>query len=182
MFIHPQVCAHYGEHIAAARQRGPNILARTAWVSDAPFTITECMRENRPTEMERWVIRLLRKFGIRDGLYCPVNGWVVFFWSPKVLRLTLRDRGCLNAAAVQASLRLDEIIPMPKHERPVRLSARELAVLHYLSIGASDAQIARDLAISEGAIRSYLVRAQKKLGVKTREHAIADAFRRKLIK
>lgn len=71
---------------------------------------------------------------------------------------------------------------MQTHNRLVRLSAREAAVLHHLSKGASDARIAHMLGIGEGSIRTYVDRAKTKLGVKTREHAVAEALRRRLIK
>jgi DNA-binding CsgD family transcriptional regulator len=181
MLLDPKVEAHYAKHIAMAREHGPNVLAQMAWVSRVPFTITECLRQKRPSEAERWVFNLLRECGIRDGLYCPTNNWIVLFWSPNVLRLSLARRGRLFALAMQAAMRLDQIIPPPTEER-VRLSARELSVLHYLSIGVSDVQIARAIGIGETTIRTYMARAMSKLGVRTREHAVAEALRRLLIK
>jgi DNA-binding CsgD family transcriptional regulator len=181
MFLHPTVRTHYAKHIAMARERGANVLARMAWVSRFPFTMTECMRETRPSASERWVFNLLREYGIRDGLYCPVNKWIVLFWSPNVLRLSLTQRGRLFALAMQAAMRLDQIVPPPTEER-IRLSARELAVLQHLSHGASDAKIARALGIGETTIRTYVARAMTKLSAKTREHACCEAMRRMLLK
>jgi DNA-binding CsgD family transcriptional regulator len=181
MFLNPKVRPHYTKHIAMARKYGPNVLAQMAWVHRAPFTITECLREKRPNESERWVFNLLREYGIRDGLYCPVNHWIVFFWSSKVLHLSLAQRGFLSSLAMQAAMRLEQIAPPSAKER-VRLSARELAVVHYLSIGTSDAKIARQLGVGETTIRTYVARAMGKLGVKTREHAVAEAMRRLLVK
>jgi DNA-binding NarL/FixJ family response regulator len=107
---------------------------------------------------------------------------VMFFWSPKVLRLQLKHRGLLFSLTVQAAMRLDEIANLPKTDQPIRLSERERAVLHYLSNGANDATIARELDIRDGTIRTYVIRAMSKLGVVTREHAVAEAMRRRLIK
>jgi DNA-binding CsgD family transcriptional regulator len=151
------------------------------WVRRSPFTTTECMRLTRPNESERWVFNLLRAHGIRDMLYCPVDDWIVGFWSPKVLRLSLTDRGLLYSLAMQASMRLDEIVGSTTEQR-VRLSTREVAVLHYLSNGASNAVIARELDIGEGSIRTYLGRAMSKLGAKTRTQAACEAMRLLLIK
>jgi DNA-binding CsgD family transcriptional regulator len=181
VFIHPRGRVHYSKHIAAARIRGPNVIARMSWVRRSPFTVTECLRATRPNEGERWVFNLLRAHGIRDMLYCPVDDWIVVFWSPKVVRLSLTDRGHLYSLAMQASMRLDEIVELPRKEH-VRLSTREVAVLHYLSNGASDAVMANALGIGEGTIRTYVGRAMGKLGVKTREHAVAEALRRLLVK
>jgi DNA-binding CsgD family transcriptional regulator len=164
-----------------ARERGPNVLASMAWVNRVPFTITECMSRTRPSALQRWVVNLLREHGIRDGLYCPTNDWIVLFWSPTVLHLSMAHRGFLFALAMQAAMRLDQIVPPPKEER-IHLSVREAAVLHHLSIGMSYAEIGRDLGVGETTIRTYVARAMTKLGAKTRDHAIGEAFRRLLIK
>jgi hypothetical protein len=68
VFIHPRCRPHYDVHIARARELGANVLARRSWISHEPFTITECMRDARPTPSERWVFKLLHEYGIRDGL------------------------------------------------------------------------------------------------------------------
>jgi DNA-binding CsgD family transcriptional regulator len=84
---------------------------------------------------------------------------------------------------MQAAMRLDEVAPTSSQaDRPVQLSARELAVLHYLSYGESDARIARELGIGKDTIRTYVDRAKTKLRVKTRSHAVGEAMRRLLIK
>jgi DNA-binding CsgD family transcriptional regulator len=181
MLLDPKVRTHYAKHIAMACERGPNVLAQMAWIQRAPFTMTECLSQKRPNESERWVFNLLREYGIRDGLYCPVNKWIVLFWSPNVLRLSSTQRGRLFALAMQAAMRLDQIVPPPPEER-IRLSARELAVLQHLSNGASDAKMARALGIGETTIRTYVARAMTKLSAKTREHACCEAMRRMLLK
>lgn len=181
-FIHPGALTHFTEHLVQARQRGPNVLARMSWARRMPFTMTEGLRLARPNEGERWVFNLLRAHGIRDMLYCPIDDWIVIFCSSKVMRFSLADRGRLYTLAMHAALRLNEIVEPMKTNGVVRLSTREIAVLFYLSNGASDGFIARELGIGQHTIKSYVKRAKDKLGAKTREHAVGEAMRRLLIR
>jgi DNA-binding CsgD family transcriptional regulator len=182
VFIHPDGRTHYDQHMVKARKFGPNLLSRMSWVRRAPFTVTECLRLTRPNEDERWVFNLLRAHGIRDMLYCPIDDWIVVFWSPKVVRLRLVDRGRLYVVAMHAKMRLDEIVEPMKRDQFVRLSSRETAVLQFLSMGENDAAIAGHLGVAEPTIRTYVDRAMTKLGAKTRPQAVAEALRRLLVK
>ncbi len=58
---------------------------------------------------------------------------------------------------------------------------RFLAVLRLLSMGKQLAAIATHLGIGEETVRSHLKKAESKLGVRNRTHAIAQAMRRHLI-
>ena len=61
------------------------------------------------------------------------------------------------------------------------LTARELSVLRLLSIGKRTAEIAAHLGLGEETVRSHMKKAQRKLGVTDRTHAVADALRQRLI-
>jgi len=75
--------------------------------------------------------------------------------------------------------------PMPVADvprRPARtaplvepLSPRELDVLKLLAAGRSNAELARDLVVVEGTIKSHLIHIYGKLGVHTRTQAVARA-------
>ena len=57
-----------------------------AWSSLASYTWTEALRMFEPIGVDRWSHELGLKYGMRDGLTCPVGGrWAVAFWSRKVL-------------------------------------------------------------------------------------------------
>jgi DNA-binding CsgD family transcriptional regulator len=182
VFIHPQARKHYDQHMVKARKIGPNVLSLMSWVRRSPFTVTECLRLTRPNDKERWVFNLLNAHGIRDMLYCPIDNWIVVFYSIKVLRLSLVDRWRLYTIAMHAKMRLDEIAEPMKRDQFVRLSSRETAVLQFLSMGENDAAIAGHLGVAEATIRTYVDRAMSKLGAKTRPQAVAEALRRLLVK
>jgi len=153
----------------------------------APFTWTECLRMFEPVGIDRWSHELGLKFGMRDGLTCPVGArWVVVYWSRKVLSNTLSPqlRALLFMAANFAAIRLEQIVgPDPRRigRQMSPLTARELSVLRLASIGHRTKRIAQLLELGEETIRSHLKKAQAKLGAKDRLHAVAEALRHQLI-
>ena len=64
-------------------------------------------------------------------------------------------------------------------EYPI-LSAREKEILHHLAGGASSAEIAETLHISESTLRSHVQKILKKLGLQNRSQAVVYAVKNKL--
>jgi DNA-binding NarL/FixJ family response regulator len=58
------------------------------------------------------------------------------------------------------------------------LSDRELAVLQELTYGKSTREIAEHIHVSEETVKSHLSQIYRKLGVRDRTEAVAEAFRR----
>lgn len=69
----------------------------------------------------------------------------------------------------------------PEPARP-QLSAREIEVLVGAARGRTNAEIGRDLFISEATVKTHLLRACGKLGVSGRTAAVAAAAERGLLK
>lgn len=171
------------ELFATLPLKGVSVMAQMAWISNGPFTFTECMRKMRPQGDERWIFDLLSRFTIRDGFYCPVNRWMVIYWSQRVLsNLSNRHRSLLYFMAVVAAGRLAEMVPTTKTTKEPRLTPRELAVLSGLAQGQRAEEIAVKLHLAPGTVETYIERAKKKLDAKTRTHAVAKAMRRMLMK
>jgi DNA-binding NarL/FixJ family response regulator len=61
---------------------------------------------------------------------------------------------------------------------PIQLSMREMQVLTGMSQGKSNAQIGRELYLSEDTIKTHARRLFRKLGAKDRAEAVATGFRR----
>jgi DNA-binding CsgD family transcriptional regulator len=61
------------------------------------------------------------------------------------------------------------------------LTPRELAVLRLVSNGKRVREIARLLDLGEETVRSHIKKAQSKLGVRDRTHAVVQAVRLRLI-
>jgi LuxR family quorum sensing-dependent transcriptional regulator len=185
-FIHKDVPEGWWEDYHAFAQGKFQPMLFVARSSLASFTLTEVRRMFQPIGVDQWPYELALKYGMRDGLACPVGGrWVVTFWSRRDLSNVLSPpaRILLVAAANFAALRLEQLAG-PDPDRlgaRGRLTAREMAVLRLLSTGAQSRQVAQSLSIGEETVRSHLKKAESKLGVRNRVHAVAEALRQNLI-
>jgi len=129
-------------------------------------------------------VELALKYGMRDSLNCPVGGrWVVSFWSRKVLSLSEEARAVLVMGATFAAIRLQKLVgpQVGRIGKGAALTARELAVLRLLSIGNPMREVADLLELGGETVRSHLKKAEAKLGVHDRTHAVAQAIRQHLI-
>ncbi len=187
VFIHRSVPKGWWEGYseAASRHYDPGlIMARTSLMA---YTWVETMRMFDPVGADRWWYELAHKFGMRDGMTCPVGGrWVVGFWSPKPFSHLLTDamRVVIYGAASFAALRLEQIIGpdlQPATTLARQPTPRELAVLRLMAAGRTADEIARSLGLSEETIRSHIKKVQAKLGARNRLHAVAEAMRHRLI-
>ncbi|HEY3502223.1 MAG TPA: response regulator transcription factor [Actinocatenispora sp.] len=70
--------------------------------------------------------------------------------------------------------------PAPAVRRSV-LTERELQVLRGMSEGKSNAEIGRELFVSEDTVKTHARRLFRKLGARDRAHAVASAFRSGLV-
>lgn len=62
------------------------------------------------------------------------------------------------------------------------LTDREMTVLQQLTHGQSTREIAQEIHVSEETVKTYLKHIFKKLGVRDRTEAVAEAFRRGLVR
>jgi DNA-binding CsgD family transcriptional regulator len=185
-FLHKDVPVGWWEEyqaLAGGRFRPMLFLATSSMTS---CTWTEVMRMLEPIGVDRWSFDLGLKYGMRDGFTCPAGGrWAVAFWSRKELSniLTQPIRILIFAAANFAALRLEQLAG-PDPDRigsHGRLTPRELAVLRLTSAGAQCHDVAQALGLGGETVRSHLKKAQVKLGVRNRTHAVAEALRQHLI-
>ena len=186
VFIHKSVPEGWWDDYYELSQQAYAPIITMARHCLAPFTWTECLRMFDPVGIDRWAHELGLKYGLRDGLTCPVGArWVVVYWSRKPLSRTLSPqlRALLFMAANFAAIRLEQIVgPDPRRigSRLV-LTPRELSVLRLASNGHRTKRIAQLLELGEETVRSHIKKAQMKLGVKDRLHAVAEALRHQLI-
>ena len=186
LFIHESVPCRWWDEYKELSRKYPGTGYLIAQVALAPFTISEVMRSLEPLGIERWSVELALKYGIRDALTCPVGGrWALAYWSRDVLTDTLTPeiRALLFMGASLATIRLEQLVdPQPERIGKQRvLTPRELSVLRLMSLGHQIKGVAELLGLGEETIRTHLKKAQAKLGVRNRTHAVAQALRRRLI-
>jgi DNA-binding NarL/FixJ family response regulator len=76
------------------------------------------------------------------------------------------------------------VAPSPAAARVRRrtaLTERELQVLHRMADGKSNAEIGRELYVSEDTVKTHARRLFRKLGARDRAHAVAAGFRAGLV-
>ena len=186
VFLHKTVPdGWWEEHVELSRAHpGPGFMF--AQLSLSPFTMSELMRMLEPLAVDRWPFELALKYGMRDRLNCPVGGrWVVTYWSRHVLtqRLSEEARAILFMGATFAAIRLQKLVgaQVSRIGKGALLTPRELAVMRLLAVGHQVKDTAKLLELGDETVRSHLKKAQAKLGVRTRTHAVAQAIRRRLI-
>ena len=184
VFLHRSVPKGFWDDFLELARRHLPAPGMLGYLALGPFTMSEAMKRLELSGTDRWPIELALKYGQRDRLLCPVGGrWVVVYWSKKVLCLTPEDRALLFMAASFAAIRLQRLIdPYVKRlGTGSSLTPRELAVLRLLSNGKRVREIARLLDLGEETVRSHIKKAQSKLGVHDRTHAVVQAVRLRLI-
>jgi DNA-binding NarL/FixJ family response regulator len=65
---------------------------------------------------------------------------------------------------------------------PPELTEREMQVLHGMASGRSNAEIGRELYLSEDTIKTHARRLFRKMGVNDRAQAVASGFRWGLVR
>jgi DNA-binding NarL/FixJ family response regulator len=68
-------------------------------------------------------------------------------------------------------------VPGPSSPLGMLLTAREQEVLELMATGATNSQIARELVVSEGTVKSHVKRILRKLRVDNRAGAVARYLR-----
>lgn len=186
VFLHKSAPEGWWEEWLELSRMHSNPGLALARLSLAPFIRSEMMTMLQPLGIDRWAVDLELKYGIRDGLVCPVGGrWLLAYWSRQVLSQCLSDeaRAILFMGATFAAIGLQQLVEphVGRIGRAAPLTARELAVLRLISDGRQIAEAARLLGIGEETVRTHLKKAQGKLGAKNRAHVVAQAMRLHLI-
>ena len=85
----------------------------------------------------------------------------------------------LSLATVAPAHRSGTVVPLPVRQHPgsPALSEREIEVLEGMSRGKSNAQIGRELFLSEDTVKTHARRLFRKMGAADRAQAVALGFR-----
>ncbi|MEV1024712.1 response regulator transcription factor [Streptomyces sp. NPDC050264] len=107
------------------------------------------------------------------------SGYLLKDAPPEELAAAVRTAASGRSALAPAiALRLMDRLRAPSEA----LSRRELEVLQLVRDGLSNAEIARQLFLSQATIKSHLVHIYAKLGVDSRTSAVAQAHQRGLLR
>ncbi|GAB2667007.1 response regulator transcription factor [Saccharopolyspora gloriosae] len=137
-------------------------------------------------------ILVLTVFDLDDYVYSALragaSGFLLKDSPPETLITgvrTVADGGMLFGPTI--TRRLVETymrVPPPNSGIPSQLSTltrRELDVLRLIATGATNAEIAEHLVVSEGTVKTHVNRAMTKLGVSSRAQAVVIAYESGLV-
>lgn len=118
--------------------------------------------------------------GDRDAVAMAISGGARGYLQKNVSREEL-------CAAVATALAEHALGDPPRHREAQApdvpaLTERELQVLHGMSQGRSNAEIGRELYLSEDTIKTHARRLFRKMGVNDRAQAVASGFRWGLVR
>ena len=114
-----------------------------------------------------------------------LNGSTPLDVTPAAARGALASVGA--GAGARGAAPLPSIVPQQRMDlaasggRPPALTERELQVLRGMADGKSNAEIGRELFVSEDTVKTHARRLFRKLGARDRAHAVASGFRTGLV-
>jgi LuxR family quorum sensing-dependent transcriptional regulator len=186
VFLHKDVPRGWWRDYSTFGQHAYDPGIMMARMSLAPYTWTESRRMIEPIGVDRWAMDLALKYGMRDGLTCPVGGrWVLAYWSRKVLsdQLSPEARALIFMASSFAVMRIEALVGSDptRFSSRAQLTPRECAVLRMVAAGRDTKAIAEALELGEETIRTHLTKARVKLGARSRTQAVAEAIRQNII-
>jgi LuxR family transcriptional regulator, quorum-sensing system regulator BjaR1 len=129
-----------------------------------------------------------REIGLGEGVSVPIYSLsgsqaAVSFGASK-LEVTPELRGALHLVAIYAHARLRELLIGKGNLAAVKalaLSPREIECLTWSSEGKTAWEISCILGLAQKTVEHYLASAAQKLNATNRSHAIAQAFRARII-
>ena len=116
----------------------------------------------------------------QDGVALAVAAGARGYLQKDASRAELR--ATVSQALADPAWRLAPRRPRTEMGAPPTLTAREIQVLEGMSHGRSNAEIGRDLFLSEDTVKTHARRLFKKLGASDRAHAVALGFRWGLVR
>ena len=151
-----------------------------ALVSQDPFAWSEVAEEASSRGKE--VLEESKKYDLAVGVTIPIRmddrspGLVSFAGDPPD-KLTDRDIEALQIASIHGYARLLELKDVTVRKGQVRLTPREVDVLHYVACGKTDFEIARQLEVSPYSVKDHVTNARRKLKAVNRAHCVMIAIR-----
>jgi DNA-binding NarL/FixJ family response regulator len=173
------------EAIYLARRRSPDVV-----LMDIRMPDTDGLAATRaiagPDVAHPIAVLILTTFDldeyVLEALRCGASGFLLKDAGREQLLHAVRTvaRGdALIAPSVTRRLleRFLDRAPVPPPPAATELTARELEVIHEIARGYSNAELARQLGISETTVKSHVARILAKLGLRDRVQIVIFAYR-----
>lgn len=148
------------------------------------FLWSDFVQKGEMTTAERYMMDHAKDHRLKDGwtmsLISLDGRLACFSFAGQHIDQSPHIRHMLNFVASLAFARAIEL-KSGKVPTPARLSPREQDVLKWLGEGKTDWEIGMILGVSEKTIEKHMSNIRRKLSAVNRHHALAEAFRQKII-
>lgn len=129
----------------------------------------------------REVFESCHQFGLEAGVTVPIHlqdrtPGLVSYAGPKCA-VSDTDVEALELVAIHGYSRLLDIYEGAKDKAQVKLTPREVDVLHHVACGKTDHEIGVILNLGHYSVKDHLSNARKKLGAANRAHCVVIAIR-----
>jgi len=165
-------------YLHLSKRYGSSNLIRYALTNPPPYTFRQA-RTFRRSDLDLQSFELADSHGMRDGFVSTHGPSIITFWSEENLILQRETRYALHQIGTAVIDRLKEL--MPRKDRSIKLSPRELEALEHLARGLRAPEIAKRMGVSVPTVHSTLIRVRKKLKTRTLPQTTVIAVRRHLI-
>jgi len=146
---------------------------------DQPFSWTDIAKSRDISEKEQLVFNEIRDYGAHEGFAVPMRNMdgslssVALFG--KQVDLSKEARARLHVICLFFAGAARRITREASLDKPKLLSPREEEIIKRLATGATQIQIADDLALSARTVETHLKRARAKFNVRTSHQLVAEA-------
>jgi LuxR family transcriptional regulator, quorum-sensing system regulator BjaR1 len=163
------------------------VVARAVRDSTGPFRWSDTRQDKGVTKRGERILDEAREFDMKDGIFIPVYGTggcegTLVFGGTSV-DLSPGDMKALHLAGLYSydhSFKL-ALKPLDTQPSATELTGREIECLRWTAAGRTSSAIADTLGLSRHTVDWYLKEATLKLGARNRTHAVAEAFRRRIV-
>ncbi|GAA2863442.1 DNA-binding response regulator [Actinoplanes cyaneus] len=162
------------EAVRAARALTPDVVLMDLRLPDGDgVTATATIRAGLPRTRVVILTTYETDGDILRAVEAGAAGYLLKDTSPAELAQAVRAaaRGETVLSPAVAARLLDRV----RRPKPETLSKREVQVLHLVALGRTNADIGKDLFITEATVKTYVVRIFSKLGVSDRTAAVMAA-------
>lgn len=129
----------------------------------------------------REIFEICQQFGLETGVTVPIHlqdrtPGLVSYAGPECAVSDI-DVEALELVAIHGYSRLLDIYDGTKNKNKVKLTPREVDVLHHVACGKTDHEIGVLLNLGHYSVKDHLSNARKKLGAANRAHCVVIAIR-----
>ena len=137
-------------------------------------------------------VLILTTFGLDEYVYEALRGGASGFLLKDALpeeilegvRVVARGDALLDPAVTPSVISRFAALPTPRQDLKAKLdelTPREQEVMLLLARGRSNAEIAAELVVSEGTVKTHVARVLMKLGLRDRVHAVIFGYESGLV-